>query len=339
MSFGGDDTPSAPSYPPVPPKEELMDVIDYISGVQAITVIGPDGKKKRAIERLPFTPEQQRLHDEAGDLMDKAIVEMKKLNTYNPAEVVDFAPFINVMNSLNQESLNDIAELSKLPDFNQYVSDFKAMGNEIIQQEFKKAEAENMAYLANRGYADSSAEIAMRQGLATEKANALRQNDINSNVYGQQLKAMDQANRRNEFSFREEGRLGQLQRAQMEHQLKVDQFNQMNTQRQQALQNQYGLFSTGAKIRGDDISKAMATKAPELANTIFQQNSMDNLNRYNAEINRINGQYQNQLASYQNQRPSFGESLLNTGLTLGTASMFANPGSVASKLGSRLFGV
>lgn len=87
MSFGGgdDSPPPAPYYPPVPPKEELLDVIDHVTGTQAITVVGADGKKKRVVERLPRTPEEQKLYDEAGDLMNIAIVEIKKLSEYDPA--------------------------------------------------------------------------------------------------------------------------------------------------------------------------------------------------------------------------------------------------------------
>jgi len=326
MSFGGNDSPpQAPNYPPVPPKEELMDVIDEVTGTQAITVVGADGKKKRVVSRLPRSPEEQKLYDDAGELMNKAIVEIKKLSDYDPAAVFDFAPFVDVMNNLNAERQADIAELSKLPDFNQYVQDFKTMGNTIIQDEFKKAENENKAYLANRGYADSSAAIGMRNSLVAEKAKALQQQDIGGNMYGEQLKAADLANRMNTYGFREQGRFGQLQSAEAEHKLKLDQYNQTNAMRQQALQNQYGLFSTGAKLQGDDASKAMATRAPELANTIFQQSNMDSLNRHNATVNQMNLQYQNQLASYQNQRPSFGDTILTLGGTALGAAAFGGP--------------
>ena len=342
MSFGGDDSspPPAPYYPPVPPKEELLDVIDHVTGTQAITVVGADGKKKRVVERLPRTPEEQKLYDEAGDLMNKAIVEIKKLSTYDPAAVVDFAPFVDVMNSLNSERQADIAELSKLPDFNQYVHDFKAMGNTILQEEFKKQENENREYLSRRGYGDSTAAIEMRNALGYHKAKALEEHNVNANLYGEQLKAADQANRRNEFGFREQGRIGQLQRAQMEHQLKLDQYNQSNTMRQQALQNQSGLFNMGSSIRGEDTSKAMATRAPELANTIFAQSNMDSLNRHQAQVAQINSQYQNQLASYNSQRPSFGDTMLQLG-GMGVGAYFGGPmgammGGQAGRLGGQL---
>ncbi len=340
MSFGGDDSsPPAPYYPPIPPKEELLDVIDHITGTQTITVTGPDGKKKRVIERLPRTAEEQKLYEDAGELMSKAIVEIKRLSAYDPAAVVDFAPFVNVMNDLNIERQADLAELSKLPDFNQYVSDFKAMEQTIIQEEFNKQANEASEYLNRRGYGDSTGAAELKTALASQKAKTLAQSKVNATMYGEQLKAADQTNRQNAFGFREQGRMGQLQNAQTEHQLKLDQYSQANAMRQQALQNQGGLFNVGAKIRGEDKSTAMATRAPELANTIFQQSNMDNLNRHNAHVNQINAQYQNQLSSYQNQQPSFGDFAMNAGLTVGTGMLFANPGSVAGKFGAKLFGV
>ena len=341
MSFGSKKPPAVPYYPPVPPKEEVLDVIDTITGTQSITVVGADGKKNRMVSRLPRSQVEQKLYDDAGELMDKAIVEIKRLSNYDPAAVVDFAPFVDVMNNLNTERQADIAQLSKLPDFNQYVDDFKAMGNTIIQDEFKKAENENNAYLANRGYADSSAAIGMRNSLVGEKAKALQQQDVNGNLYGEQLKSADLANRMNTYGFREQGRMGQLQTAQAEHQLKLGQYDQSNAMRQQALQNQYDLFSTGAKIRGDDASKAMATRAPDLANTIFQQSNMDSLNRHNAQISQINSQYQNQLARYNNQGPSFGDTMLQLG-GMGAGAAFGGPmgammGAQAGKTAGNFF--
>jgi len=342
MSFGGGDCspPPAPYYTPMPPKEELLDVIDYVTGTQAITVVGADGKKKRVVERLPRTQEEQKLYDEAGDLINQAIVEIKKLSDYDPAAMVDFAPFVDVMNSLNAERQADIAELAKIPDFNQYVNDFKAMGNTILQEEFKKQENETYEYLNRRGYGDSTAAIEMRNSLGYHKAKALEEHNVNANLYGEQLKAADLANRANMYSFREQGRLGQLQRAQAEHQLKLDQYNQTHAMRQQALQNQQGLFNMGASIRGEDTNKAMATRAPELANTIFQQSNMDSLNRHNAQIAQINAQYQNQLAAYHSRPPSFGDTMLQLG-GMGVGAYFGGPmgammGGQAGRIGGRL---
>ena len=217
-----------------------------------------------------------------------------------------------------------MAELSRLPDFNQYVSDFKSMGNTILQEEFKKQENETYEYLSRRGYGDSTAAIEMRNALGYQKSKALEEHNVNATMYGEQLKAADLANRMNTYGFREQGRMGQLQNAQAEHNLKLGQYDQSNAMRQQALQNQSGLFNIGSSIRGEDANKAMATRAPELANTIFQQSNMDSLNRHNAQIGQINSQYQNQLASYNSQRPSFGDTMLQLG-GMGVGAYFGGP--------------
>ena len=342
MGFGGDSSPpTAPSYPPLPPKAEWMDFISQRTGVEAVKVTGPDGKDRIIDRRLPRSAEDQKFFDFGGDLMDKAMIEVKKLATYDPTAVVDFAPFINIMNDLNTERKADMAELSKLPDFNQYVEDYKKMGNQVLQDEFKKQENENEAYLADMGYSKSTAALGMKLAFDAQKSKILKEFDTEANFRGQQAKAADQALRQNEFGFRDQGRAGQLQKAQAEHQLKLNQADQIASQRQQALQNQYGLFKLGADIRGEDHARAAMGRAPELANQIFQQNSMDSLNRYNSQVNATNAQYQNQMASYQNQRPSFGETALQLG-GMGVGAYFGGPwgafvGGQAGKIGGQGF--
>jgi hypothetical protein len=320
MCFGGNESPPpAPSYPPVPPPEELMDVIDQVTNTQTITVVGADGKKKRVIERLPRTPEEQALYDQAGLLMTRALTEIQRLNAYDPGALVDFAPFVQVMNDLGQERTKDMEELTRLPDFNQTVQAFKDMNRRILEEEFTRQVNEGREYLNRRGYGDSTAAIEMRNTLGKNKAQALEESQLRGDLYGQQLKAADLSNRQAAYALREQVRMGQLQRAQMEHQLKLDQKAQLDAARQQALQNQRDLFNTGAGIRGEDTNKAMATRAPDLANTIFQQSNMDTLNRYNAQLNQINAQYQNQMASFQSTPPSFGDTLLSLGGRVGMA--------------------
>ena len=94
----------------------------------------------------------------------------------------------------------------------------------------------------------------MRNTLGKNRAQALEESQVRGNLYGEQLKSADLANRQSAYGLREQGRMGQLQRAQMEHQLKLEQKNQMDTARQQALQNQSGLFNVAAGIRGEDAN-------------------------------------------------------------------------------------
>ncbi len=318
MCFGGNDSPPPPpSYPPMPPPEELMDVIDHITGTQAITVVGADGKKKRVIERLPRTPEEQQLYDQAGELMKRAIAEIQKLNDYDPGALVDFAPFVQAMTELNTERQQDMAELTNLPDFSQTVQAFKEMNQRLLEEEFRRQENENQEYLNRRGYGDSTAAIEMRNTLAKNRAQALEESRVKGDLYGEQLKAADLANRHSVYGLREQGRLARGQQAQLEHQLKLEQKLQKDQARQQALGNQMDLFRVGAGLRGEDTNRALATRAPDLANTIFQQNSADSLQRYQTQINQMNAHYQQQLAHHQTKPPSFGDTLLNLGGKMG----------------------
>ena len=339
MCFGGNDSPPPPpSYPAPPPPEELMDVIDHVTGTQAITVVGPDGKKKRVIERLPRTAEEQALYDQAGDLMTRAITEIQRLNAYDPGALVDFAPFVQVMTELNQQRQQDMQELTNIPDYNQVVQNFKSLNQRLIEEDFQRQQNESLEYLNRRGYGDSTAAIEMRNSLAKNRAQALEESNVRGNLYGEQLRGMDLANRQATYGLREQGRLAREQQAQIEHQLRLEQKAQLDTARQQALQNQMNLFHVGAGIRGEDVNRAMATRAPDLANTIFQQTNADSLNRYQAQINQINAQYQNQMAHYQAQAaapPSFGDTLLRMG-GMGIGTYFGGPRGAA--MGSQMGG-
>jgi hypothetical protein len=290
-----------------------MDVMDHVTGTQAITVTGPDGKKKRVIERLPRTSEEQALYEQAGELMTRAMTEIQRLNAYDPSALVDFAPFVQVMNDLNRDRQQDMQELTQLPDFNQTVQAFKDMNQRLLEEDFKRQENEGQEYLNRRGYGDSTAAIEMRNTLGKNRAQALEESRVRGDLYGEQLKAADLHNRQTAYGLREQGRRGQLERAQMDHQVRLEQKAQHDQARQQALHNQMDLFRVGAGIRGEDTHRALATRAPDLANTIFQQNSADTLHRYQAQVNQTNAAYQNQLAQYQTRPPSFGDTLLNLG--------------------------
>lgn len=310
---GGDSAPPAPYIPPPPPPPEWVDFMDEVSGTETIEVKGADGKKRRVNRRLPRSPEEQKMFDEAGTIMERSIEEMKKLATINPDAVVDFQPFLQVMNNLNAERRNDIAELTKIPDFNAYVDNFKAMYRDSLEKQHTRLENENQAYLSSRGYGNSTAEREMRNLMGQSRAESLAKVDVEGQEYGERLKAADQANRQNAFAFREQGRAGQLQTAQSEHGLKVDQYNQLESKRQQALQNQKAMFDVAAGVRGEDRNKAMMSKAPDMAFQMHSQNSADSLNRYSAQVNAMNANYQNQLAEHNSRGATFAQSLMGLG--------------------------
>ena len=325
MSFGGDDDrPSAPSYPALTQKEMWRDFIDRNSRTQVVRVKNPDGTETTIHEPLPRSEEEQRYWDLGGELMDKASVELKKLAEYDPSAIVDFKSFVDVMNVLNTERKNDMAELSKIPDFNQVIGDFKAMQNRIIEDEFRNQQGQQEAYLNRRGLDNSTGSREMAALMAGEKAKALEQANINSEIFGEQKKAADLSNRANTFGFREQGRLGQLQNAEAEYRTQLESKNREDVMKQQALSNQGNLFSIGAKLRGDDLARTLGSRAPELANTIWQQGSMDNLNRYNSQVNQINSQFANEMSLYNSRPTSFMDKALTLG-GMGVGAYFGGP--------------
>ena len=312
---GGSSPPPPPYIPPPPPREEMPDIIDEIAGVKTITVKGADGRNNRVIRRIPRSPEAQKIYDEAGTLMDRTLEEIKKLSTYDPTAVVDFSGLINTLGDLDTQRKADIAELSKIPDFNKYVDELKANNNAILEKEFTRQENQSKSRLVAKGYGDSTAMEEMRAAIGKNRAEALVQSDLNANAQGQELMARDLGNRTAMYDFREKQRADQLRKADSEYQLALSQKDQLDNARQQMLQNQYGLFQTGAKIRGDDDAKAMASRAPELGNQIFQMNNADSLNRYQAGVGAQQANYQNQLQAYNSRGASFGDSIMKLGMS------------------------
>lgn len=315
MSSDDGDTPQMRPLPQMPTMAELMDVFDHITGVETIKVKGANGKEQLVTKRIQRSLEEQEKFTMLGKTIKRSFQALRKMSNYNPLAVVDYAPFLNVINTVNQNRKNDMEQLSNLSDFDSYVKKFKETGNTIIQNEFQKAENENNAYLADSGYSNSSAAIAMRNSLVSEKAKALAQNDLSGNLYGEQLKAADQTNRRNEFEFRELGRQGLLQSAEYEHQLKNQQFNQRNAERQQYLQNQTNLWGLADSVVDRDQRYAMASQLGALSNQITQQTNANKINAYSAEAGAINTANQIDQQAYVNRGPSFGEAVLGLGMT------------------------
>ena len=96
--FRGRRPPEAPQMPAQQAAPELMDIVDELSGVQTITVTGPDGKKRRVTQRLPLTPQEEQTLNQAKNLMNTAVNNIQRLYKYDPASVANYQPFIQQMN-------------------------------------------------------------------------------------------------------------------------------------------------------------------------------------------------------------------------------------------------
>lgn len=337
--FGDNDPPSVPYIPPPPPPQEILDVIDEVTGTQTITVVGSDGKKRRMIQRLPRTSEEEALYQEAGRLMEKAISEMKKLYNYDPQQLVHYAPFVETLNVLNQERSEDMATLTKFPDFNGYVSEFKEMQKSIIDEEYKRASNTLEEDLAHKGLTDSSTGREERNLLTRNAAIARQRAAAEAQLYGEELKSADLANRANAFNLRETARQGRLSAAATEYELQKDYAAQLEKQRDRALTHQARLYDVAAGIRRADNNKAMATMAPNMALAEFNATNNNALNYYNADVNRITRQYGMELDAHKAKGPGFGQNLLHLGGMGAMAMMTAPSSSVFGGWGTKLFGV
>jgi len=338
MCFGNDDPPPAPYIPPPPPPPEMLDVIDEVTGTQTVTVTGSDGKKRRVIQKLPRTAEEESLYQEAGRLMDKAIGEMKRLYDYDPSQLVHYAPFVESINVLNHERAEDMAALTQFPDFNGYVSEFKDMQRAVIDEGYRRESNILEETLAHRGLSDSTVAREERNLLNRNAMLARQRAGVEAQMMGEQLKGADLANRANAFSLRETGRQGRLNAAATEYDLQKDYAAQMGQQRDKAIAHQSRLYDVAANIRGTDNSKAMATMAPNMALAEFNASSNNALNFYNADVNRTTQQYGMDLAAYKARPPGFGETLLQLGGMGAMAMMSAPSSSVLGGWGSKLFG-
>jgi len=338
MCFGNDDPPPAPYIPPPPPPPEMLDVIDEVTGTQTVTVTGSDGKKRRVIQKLPRTPEEESLYQEAGRLMDKAIGEMKRLYDYDPSQLVHYAPFVESINALNRERAEDMAELTQFPDFNGYVSEFKEMQRAVIDEGYRQESNILEEALAHKGLSDSTVAREERNLLNRNAILARQRAGVEAQMMGEQMKGADLANRTNAFSLREAGRQGRLNAAATEYDLQKDYATQVGQQRDKAMAHQAHLYDVAAGIRGGDNSKAMATMAPNMALAEFNASSNSALNFYNADVNRTTQQYDMDLAAYKARPPGFGETLLHLGGMGAMAMMSAPSSSVLGGWGSKLFG-
>ena len=326
--------PRPPELPPPPKPQEIMDVIDEISGTQAVTVTGPDGKKRRVIQRLPRTPEEEQLFRQGEALMASALQNLKTLYNHDPAQVVDFAPVIETFANINRERAQDLAEITNLGNIQADVDDFKAIQKNLLNEELRQSRLAQEEGLIDRGHYNSTAGDSLRAQLAREEALARQQVDLNSRMYGEQL-ADQRLNRNiNTFGLREQGRQGQLTQAQSAYNLAQQQKEDLEQKHQAEIQNQGALFQMGAGLRGEDASRAMATRAPELGLNQWAQTNQDQMNRYNADINRMNAGYQQQLSHHQAQAPSFLETVGGLASGIGGAMLTAPSNSLLGRWGT-----
>lgn len=319
MCFGGDDAPSAPQIPLPPKPQEMMNVIDEITGTQSVVNTLPNGRRVRKNQALPRSREEEARYTQAGQIMDQAISAMRQLYQTTPVKAVDYTPFVQALNTLNDERVRDLQELTEIPDFTRYVDDFKAMQNTLMEETFSRESRMLEEKLAQTGHSASDVGRAERNALLTGQRKSAQEAGIRSVDFATQLRNQDLLQRSQEYNLREQGRQAQLPAIAQEYAWQQQHVQDLNQSQDRALAGQQTLLGIGSQIQANDLNKRMASQAPQLALSEFQARNNNALNYYNAEANTINKNYEMKLAEHQAQPPSFGDSLLSLGTSLGSA--------------------
>jgi|SRR5882724_1429967 len=303
-----------PRFNPIaapPPPQEIMDVIDEITGTQSIIVTGPDGKKRRVVQKLPRTPQEESFYRQGEELMARSIKNIQELQAYDPYSIVDFAPVIQTFANLNEEQAQDLAKVADFGNIQQDIDNFRQMQTTLMEDQFKRQNNKLDTDLARKGRSQGS--FGQEQRARNDYyQNLLRQqNEVNATQYGEDLASQRLNRNLTAYGARQQGRENQLNAAQTEYNLRQQQLQDLENKRQFALNENMQQFGMGAGLTGQDLAKAMASRAPELANQTFAMQSADQLNRYNSDINRQNINYQNRMQRYKESPPSFGEFMGN----------------------------
>lgn len=335
--WGGDDAPQAPQYTAPPPQEEIMDVIDEITGTQSITVIGPDGKKRRKIERLPRTPEEQERFAFGEELIKKSINNINDLYQYNPENVINFEPLLRTFADLNDERVNALGQVANIGNIREDIQAFRDMQTALDDDMFMRQNRAMEENLGRQGLSNSYAGQEARAFAARNENLYRKQSEFNANQYGEDLASKRLGRNAQAFALDETGRAGRLASAQAEFQLRKDQQAEIENKRQTAIGENMNLLKVGSGITGQDLSKALATQAPQIANDTFSRQNADSLQRYTAGVNAQNAAYDRQRHAYDNRPPSFMDLALQGGGAIGGAMLTGSPESLGGRLGSRIF--
>lgn len=335
--WGGDDAPPTPQYVAPPAQEEIMDFFDEISGVQSITVVGPNGKKQRRTQRMPRTPEEEQLFKLGEDLTKKSIDNLISLYQYNPENVINFEPLLRTFANLNDERAAALGQVANIGNIREDIQAFRDMQTSLDDDMFMRQNRAMEENLGRKGLSDSYAGQEARAFAGRNENLYRKQSEFNANLYGEELAKKRLDRNAEAFALDETGRAGRLTAAQAEFQLRKDQQAEIENKRQTAIGENMNLLKVGSGITGQDLNKALASNAPQLANQTFQMQNADSLQRYTAGVTAQNAAYDRQRHAYDNRPPSFMDLALQGGGAIGGAMLTGAPGSLGNRLGSKIF--
>jgi len=319
--FRGRSTPQAPQLPPQPPAPELMDFLDEISGVQTITTTGPDGKKRRVTQRLPMTPQEQQILDQAQRLITQSVGNIERLYQHDPASVVNYQPFIQAFTSINNERLRDLAQIGNFKDIAEKVEQFRTINKNLSMREFESKRRASEEILARRGISKSTEASEYRAAMAREQALLGQQLDVNAENYGEDLAARRLGRETGVYNLREAGRQGRLQEAELAYNMERQKEQDIKDIRQDAINENLGLMELGQNIQGKGQKSELALHGNNAALGVFNSQAQNQNQRYANDIARVTNQYGLDMQQHNATPARFGQKLMDLGLaTAGQAA-------------------
>lgn len=310
----GRKPPEAPQIPQMPAPPEILDFIDEISGTQAITVIGPNGKKQRKLQRLPLTPEEQAIVGQAENLIRTSMTNIERLYKLDPATVVDYQPFIQTFSDLNDERMRDLAQIGNFQDIAQKVEQFRQINKSIATRAFDRQGRMNEEVFAAKGIQNSTAAAEQRAAFAAERGLLEQQADVSASDYGENLIAKQLAREGQVYDINEKGRQSRLQQAELGYSLEKQKQAEIEQARQAAIGESQAMMSLGQgfkQIESDKANNAMQGNASALS--LYNTQASDQVSRYNANVQRIMGQYKMDLENHKSRPATFGQKLTDMG--------------------------
>lgn len=334
----GDDAPEQQAIPNPPSEKEMMDFVNYVTGTQTVTVTGADGKRQRLTTKLPRTPEQQRAMEVGEDLLITSLEDIQKLYKYDPQSVVSYAPLIETVNNLNEETLQDLGGFANRGDIEQRKQQFREMNRTLVDEQFNRERMANEERLAHSGRgsgtyaAESRAAMARQQGLARAEGDARAV--MGAEEYGAKRLATDSQ----AFGLRQGGRENTLGAAQTAYGLEKANEQDMEQRRMRAIQERGNQLKIGSDIVKYDDWKALQDRTQQDAlNTYQAENNVQN-QRYGMQVNAIQANNQSKMNEYNNRQSSFGEWAMGTAGKIGGAMFTGSPGSMAGRAGKKISG-
>jgi hypothetical protein len=317
MSFKRRMPPQQPTLPTQPSPPELMDMIDEISGVQSVTVTGPDGRRRRITQRLPLTPQEQQTLNQAETLINQAVTNISTLYRYDPTAVANYQPFIQAFSDINNERMQDLAQIGNFKDIAEKVEQFKNISRDLSMREFDNKQRMSEENLARRGLQRSTQASEERAAMARERGLLEQQLEANATNYGEDLTARQLQREENLFSLREQGRQGRLQQAGTGYELERQRLADIESTRQNAINENMNMLDVGRVASGREERARFGLAGNQTALNMFNSQAANQNQRFGNEIARIQGQYNMDSDRFSRTPASFGRQLADVGIALG----------------------